>query len=189
MRKVVRAARTESDLEGDRLQGALAEELQAAKRVAGGQRPALAAVPDPAAVRASSRAAQLDPPRPPDSSAQQAAPAWLAPPVSVAPPAPVRAPLPPPTPGEPLAGTDVREADPEHLPLISALVLEREAQLRAQHPGAQGRSIDVLWVRSNATHAVWLERRRAGSAAARPREVICVAQIDRGRVGERWFFG
>ncbi len=183
MRKVVRAARTESDLEGDRLQGALAEELQAGRRVAGGQRPALAAVPDPAAVRTR---APLDPPRPLDSSAQQAAPAcWLAPPVSVAPAAPLR----PPTPGEPLAGADVREADPEHLPLISALVLEREAQLRAQLPGAQGRSIDVLWVRSNATHAVWLERRRAGSAASRPREVICVAQIDRGRVGERWFFG
>ena len=181
MRKVVRAARTESDLEGDRLQGALAEELQAGRRVAGGQRPALAAVPDPL--------------RP--SSTQSAAPDWLAPPVSVAPPAivappaarPSAAPLPPQTPGEPLAGTDVREADPEHLPLISALVLERETQLRAQQPGAQDRSIDVLWVRSNATHAVWLERRRAGSAAARPREVICVAQIDRGRVGERWFFG
>ena len=144
VRKVVRAARTESDLEGDRLQGALAEELRAAKLRAAGERPSLAAVPDSLA---------------------------------------------PPIPGEPLAGADLREANPEHLPLISALVLERETQLRAQHPGAAGRSIDVLWVCSNATHAVWLERRRAGTSAARPREVICVAQIDRGRVGERWFFG
>lgn len=146
----MRAARTESDLEGDRLQGTLAEELQAARRAAGGQRLPLAAVPDPA---------------------------------------PAAAALPPPTPGEPLAGADLRDADPEHLPLISALVLERETQLRAQHPGAAGRSIDIIWIRSNATHAVWLERRRAGSPAARPREVICVAQIERGRVGERWFFG
>ena len=164
MRKVLRAARTESDLEGGRLQGALADELQAAKRAAGGKAPLLA-VPGPA------RAA--------------APPVSLPPPVSLQPPTP----LPPPTPGEPLAGADLRDADPEHLSLISALVVERETQLRAQHPGAAGRSIDVLWVRSNATHAAWLERRRAGNAAARPREVICVAQIERGRVGERWFFG
>src|SRR3954471_10734697 len=34
VRKVARAARTESDLEGDRLSGALADELQAAKDLA-----------------------------------------------------------------------------------------------------------------------------------------------------------
>lgn len=176
----MRAARTESDLEGDRLQGALAEELQAAKVRAAGGRPQLAAVTDPAPAAARGRA--------PDSLT---APAWLAPPISLPPPTSLAPPsaLPSPTPGEPLAGADLREANAEHLPLISALVLERETQLRAQHPGAAGRSIDVLWVRSNATHAVWLERRRAGSAGARPREVICVAQIERGRVGERWFFG
>ena len=155
IRKVVRAARTESDLEGDRLQGALAEELQAAKLRAGGQRAPLAVVPG-----------------------AEAASGFGPPPT-----------LPPPTPGEPLAGADLRDANPEHLPLISALVLEREAQLRAQLPGASGRSIDVLWIRSNATHAVWLERRRVANPAARPREVICVALIDRGRVTERWFFG
>lgn len=181
MRKVVRAARTESDLEGDRLQGTLAEELQAARRAAAAQRLPLAAVPD-AGLGAGQQRPRQDPLPPWDSYPQPdslAAPASLAPPTS----------LPPPTPGEPLAGADVRDANPEHLPLIAALVLERETQLRAQQPGADGRSIDVLWVRSNATHAVWLERRRAGSPAARPREVIYVAQIERGRVGERWFFG
>ena len=144
VRKVVKAARTESDLEGDRLQGALAQELQAAKaRAAGSQRrPALAAVAPP-----------------------------------------VEAPV------EPLSGADVREATAEHLPLVAALVAERETQLRAQFPGAAGRRLEVLWVRSNATHAVWCERRHAGNPSARPRDVICVALIERGKVTERWNFG
>lgn len=38
VRKIVRAARTESDLEGERLTGALADELRAGKALASGQR-------------------------------------------------------------------------------------------------------------------------------------------------------
>src|SRR5207245_5997675 len=46
IRKAARAARTEADLEGERLQGALAEELRAARtRAEQSQRPGLAAVP------------------------------------------------------------------------------------------------------------------------------------------------
>ena len=45
IRKAARAARTEADLEGERLQGALAEELRAARaRAEQSQRPGLAAV-------------------------------------------------------------------------------------------------------------------------------------------------
>lgn len=48
IRKAARAARTEADLEGERLQGALAEELRAARtRAEQSQRPGLAAVPIP----------------------------------------------------------------------------------------------------------------------------------------------
>lgn len=52
LRKVMRAARTESDLEGERLSGALADELRAAKALAaasGATGPRLV-VPEPAAV-------------------------------------------------------------------------------------------------------------------------------------------
>lgn len=160
MRKVIRAARTEGDLEGDRLQGALAQELQAAKaRAAASQHPQLAAVQEPAA--------------PPPA-------------VAVAPRAPSEA-------EDPLEGADLRGAAPEHLPVIAALVAERETQLRALHVGPSdvARRVEVLWIRSNATHAAWCERRHAATLAARAmtREVICVVQIDRGQVVERWFFG
>ncbi len=51
--------------------------------------------------------------------------------------------------------------------------------------------MEVLWVRSNASHVVWCERRRAATLAARgvTREVICVAQVESGAVVERWSFG
>jgi len=83
--------------------------------------------------------------------------------------------------------------DPAHLPLVAGMVREREQLLRAQQVGPADveRRIEVLWVRSNATHAVWCERRRAATSAAKgvTREVICVAQIEDGTVVERWSFG
>ena len=146
VRKAVKAARTESDLEGDRLQGALAEELQAARaRAAAAQGTHLAALPE-------------------DQAAS----------VAVA-PAPAAA--------DPLLGADLRGASPQHLALVAALVAERDGQLRAH---AQG-GIQVLWVRSNAAHAAWCERRQTPQAA--PREVICVARIEGGKVAQRWSFG
>jgi hypothetical protein len=73
------------------------------------------------------------------------------------------------------------------------MVAEREKTARAQYKGPSDvpRRIEVLWARSNATHAVWCERRHAATLAARAmtRDVICVALIERGRVTERWFFG
>jgi hypothetical protein len=146
---VLKAARTERDLEEERLQGALADELRAARaRAAASHRPNL---------------------------------------VSVAGPEPEHAPV------HPLAGADTREADPAHLPLVAEMVREREEQLRAQHigPSEVTRRVEVLWVRSNLTHAVWCERRHAATLEARgvTREVICVAHIEKGAVVERWFFG
>src|SRR5207237_9362762 len=61
---------------------------------------------------------------------------------------------------DPLAGADVRGADPVHLAVVA-----RSAE------GA------VLWVRSNETHAVWCERIGGG------REVIRVARGEGGGVG------
>ena len=94
---------------------------------------------------------------------------------------------------DPLAAADLRGADPAHLPLIVEMARDRELQMRAQHVGGSdvARRVEVLWVRSNETHAVWCERRHAATIAARAltRDVICVAHIERGAVVERWFFG
>lgn len=152
IRKLVRAARTESALEAERLEGTLAEELRAARaRAAAAQKPNLVAVGSGGAI---------------------------------------------PEPGpilDPLAGADLRGADPAHLPLIVEMVRDRELQLRAQHIGETDvpRRVEVLWVRSNETHSVWCERRHAATVAARAltRDVICVAHVERGAVVERWFFG
>src|SRR5436305_15084320 len=73
-------------------------------------------------------------------------------------PRPQLAPVRPPAPLKPLDGADLELADPAHLPLVEQMAAEREQQLRAQHPAAAGRRVEVLWVRSNATHAVWCER-------------------------------
>ena len=154
IRKVVRAARTEGDLESDRLQGALAQELQAAKARAAGKAP-LAAVP---AADTNARGA-------PSAAA----------------------------PGEERLAPDLAAVDPAHLELIRALVAEREQQVRARQVGPTDVPVrvELLWARSNATHAVWCERRHAATLAARAmtRDVICVAQIEKGKVVERWSFG
>ncbi|HUJ29512.1 MAG TPA: hypothetical protein VLW85_26005 [Myxococcales bacterium] len=84
-------------------------------------------------------------------------------------------PLPAPPPPKPLDRADVAQAAPEHLPLVESAVV--------------GRRVEVLWVRSNSTHVAWCERRFAIAPAARPRDVICVAQVVNGAVGERWSFG
>ncbi len=88
---------------------------------------------------------------------------------------------------------DVSGADPAHIPLIAELVAERELTLRQRHKGPTDvpRRVEVLWVRSNATHAVWCERRHAATMAARgmTRDILCVAQIDHGKVVDRWSFG
>ena len=174
VRKVVKAARTEGDLEGNRLQGVLAEELQAARqRAASVQRAPLSAVPGPEV------AEPLPRPQPSPSPQPQ-------------PKTPNRAPSPLPDPSPiPLSTADLTSANPDHLPLVAALVSDRESQLRTQFPAAATRRVDVLWVRSTATHCVWCERRHPSSPAATAltRDVICVAHIDRGKVIERWFFG
>jgi hypothetical protein len=108
-------------------------------------------------------------------------------------PGPERKPGPgrPPPSSTPLG--DVSGADPAHLPLIAELVAERELTLRQRHKGPTDvpRRVEVLWVRSNATHAVWCERRHAATMASRgmTRDLICVAQIDHGKIVDRWSFG
>jgi hypothetical protein len=152
IRKTMKAARTERDLEEQRLEGTFAEELRAARaRAAASQRPNLVAV------------------APPEPEAAAEAP-----------------------PRDPLAAADVHEADPAHLPLVAGMVREREQLLRTHvGPTDVERRVEVLWVRSNATHAVWCERRHATTPAAgvATRDVICVAQIEGGAVVERWSFG
>lgn len=130
MRKVARAARTESELEGDLLRGPLAEELQEAKaRAAGVQR--------------------------------------LSRPVSP----------PPAEPPGPLTGADVRGAEAAHLALVATLVAAE---------GRGGRGVEVLWVRSSASHVAWCERRHLSGPE---REVIRVARVEGGEVREQWRFG
>jgi hypothetical protein len=145
VRKVVRAARTESDFEAERLHDALGPPSE------------------PKPERQREREQERE--RKPEPESQ-------------------------PTPA--LLG-DVSGADPAHLPLIAELVAERELTLRQRHKGPTDvpRRVEVLWVRSNATHAVWCERRHAATMAARAmtRDIICVAQIEHGKVVDRWSFG
>ena len=133
MRKVVRAARTEGDLEADRLEGALADELREAKARAAGK-----SENEKEKVKENDDAVQ----------------------------------------------PDLADVSAAHLEIIRTLIAERESQFRP-------RRVELLWARSNATHAVWCERRHAATAAASAmtRDVICVAQIEKGKVVERWFFG
>ena len=148
LRKVVLAARSESDLESDRLQGALADELRGAKAVAAGK---------------DEKENEKEKEKEKESDDDAAVPA------------------------------DLAAVDPAHLSIIESLIAERESQARAAHVGPTDvlRRVELLWARSNATHAVWCERRHAATRAARAmtRDVICVAQIEKGKVIERWFFG
>jgi len=126
VRKVLKAARTERDLEEQRFEGAFADELRAAKAraAAAAQRPNLAAVTE----------SGRDAPEP-----------------------------------DPLARADARGARPDHLAVVGKLVRAREE------------AVEVLWIRSSATHAVWCER--AGTT-----DVVRVARIERGAVVEQWSF-
>jgi hypothetical protein len=78
----------------------------------------------------------------------------------------------------PLDGADVRDADPEHVDAL-ALDLARAASL--PHP-------EIPWVRSAGSHVAWCERRRSGSGNT-VREVICVAEVQDGKLVGRWQFG
>jgi hypothetical protein len=87
-----------------------------------------------------------------------------------------------------LAGADIGSANPEHLALVAALLTERQAV-----PGA-GR-LEVLWVRSAGAHVAWCERRHpVAGTRLEPhpsllREVISVAQVDGGKIVSRSNFG
>jgi len=125
----MKAARTERDLEEERLQGAFAEELRAAKaRAAASQHPNLVAV-----------------------VASEPAPA----------------------PADPLTAADAHGANPAHLSLVAAMARQQSAA--------------VLWVRSNADHVVWCERRPSATGATG--EVIRVARIEGGAITDQWSFG
>jgi hypothetical protein len=144
VRKVVRAARTESDLEGERLTGTLADELRKAKNVARGQE----------------GRTLLAPLRTLDS-------------VGLG----------------PLEGADVRGASAEHLRIVEALAEQREGASRAAE-GDVARRVEVLWVKSTATHAVWCERRYPANlaAAGMARDIVCIARIAGGKAVERWSY-
>jgi hypothetical protein len=155
VRKVLRAARTERDLEGERLGGALAEELRAAKAVAAASRGPRLVTESP------------EPEATPEPASR-------------------------PAPSSPLDGADLRGANRQHVQIVEALALEREHSLRAGHSGPTdvARRIEVLWVKSTATHAVWCERRNPATqaASAMTREVICVVKIENGKPSERWSY-
>jgi hypothetical protein len=106
IRKVAKAARTEGDLEGSRLEGALAQELAAARARAAAvtARPLSAVPPEPVP----------GPPSNPGITAPDLRPMHF--------------------PSDPLIGADIRDAHAEHLPLVRALITERTSQIRALHP-------------------------------------------------------
>ncbi len=75
-----------------------------------------------------------------------------------------------------LSGADVHGALQEHLDVVARLQAEREATAGAHR-------VQVVWVRSTATHVAWSERRSA------EREVICVARVEEGTILARWQYG
>jgi hypothetical protein len=185
LRKVLRAARTESDLEGERFTGAFAEELQEAKARAAaassGQRPEEPAPPARGAQHPSEEPAQpaTDGARraqhPEDEVARLVTSA-----VQLAEPA------------TPLSSADTRGISPQHLKLIEQAALEREQALRQAEVSESDvpRRVEILWARSTATHAVWCERRYPATQAAASlvKDVVCVALIEDGRIIDRWTY-
>ena len=190
VRKAVRAARTEGDLEGERLTGAFAEELAAAKALAAGK-PRL--VPPVALPTPTAKPFPLAAPSPSPSAPQSAAlqspgpqsPAPVSPP-AIALLAPERIP-------DLLRGADLGPGVEGHLPLLAQLIAEREASMRALQVGPSDvpLRVEVLRARANRTHLVGCERRHAATraAAALTRDVICVAAVEKGKISERWNFG
>jgi len=112
----------------------------------------------------------------------------------VPPPAPLPGPGPlpgaePSPPAGPFAAADLASAAPAHVAVVRSLVTERLAL-----PGAA--RLEVLWVRSVGQHAAWCERRQPAQVLAEGmaapglvREVLCVAQIEGGKVVARSTFG
>src|SRR5438309_1418695 len=123
-----------------------------------------------------------DPSPPEGSTPSDAAAAPASPPpeasnvTALAPAIPAQVARPPVSVPPRLAGADVRGCLQEHLDAVAGAIIEREAV-----PGA--RRCEVLWVRSTGTHAAWAERRPG------QRQLICIAQIDGGKIVARWQFG
>lgn len=128
VRKAVQAARTERELEGERLSRALADDVA--------RLTATPLVPQPTQDRAT----------------------------------------------DPLAGADLRGANPEHVRLLAAGTPYASPTIAGVEKVSPS---PVAWVRSSANHVVWGERRPPGSIG---REVICVARIEDGAIAERWTF-
>lgn len=164
VRKVVRAARTESDLEGERLTGAYADELRAGKALASGQRSSVPAAPEP-------ELNQLE-----NDSLAPGAPSPRGPHLVV-------------PPAGPLERADTEGATAEHVHVVQSLAAEREAAM-LQSEGDVQRRLEVLWVKSTATHVVWCERRHPATraAAGMVREVVCIARVVDGKAVERWTY-
>lgn len=107
----------------------------------------------------------------PGTNVSSVSPPGSTPAASATPTAPAPVSVPP-----QLFRADVRGASQEHLDVLARLLTERDE-------ATPGKRTEILWVRSNPTHVAWAEL-RAGD-----REVICVAQIDGGKVVARWQFG
>ena len=172
VRKAIKAARNESDLEGERLAGTLAEELQRGRDVArASQRPQLAAVPLPDLVLPEEPADATAPPAAVPTNASPAEAAGVA----------ARAAL---------GDADTAAATAEHVALVTSLIAEREGALHAVGPARARACIQVLWVRSASGHVAWCERRHAAPAEATlVRDVLCVARVENGKLSQRWTFG
>lgn len=190
IRKVVKAARTESDLEGERLAGALADELSRAKAVARGE--VIPLKPEGAPRGSPSRAPASTPPgAPPAATRRPTAAEFLADAAASAAGADKPRPRPHLPAPSPIAGADLTGALPEHVRLVSLLAAEREQAVRALAASApEVRRVEVLWVKSGRGHVAWCERRYpAIPEATAVRDVICVARIEDGEAAERWSFG
>ena len=185
IRKLAKAARTESDLEGERLRGAFAEELSRAKAEARGE--VIPLKPE------SARRSVTPAPRTPQSGTpmpKQGAAAFLAEAAGIAAGGEATRSTPRLEPLSPIAGADVTGALPEHVALVSSLAAEGEQAARALAQSSfEVRRVEVLWIRSGRGHVAWCERRfPAIPEATAVRDVLRVARVEDGGVGERWSF-
>lgn len=169
VRRVLRAARNESILEEQRLRAALGDSADADPRTTAANAPTTSAssVQPPAANMPTSSPSSLlaQPAENGDSNVTafpRAAPAEATAPAGDVP--------------QRLGSADVRGASQEHLAAVARLIAEREEV-------AGARRCEVLWVRSTNTHVAWGERRPG------QRELICVAQVDDGKIVARWRYG
>ena len=173
VRRVLRAARNESILEEQRLRAALGDFAEADPRTNAANAPTSSSsdVQAPPAANDAPGVTAVEVAPAANDAANDAPNVTAFPSAALTETTPAAVDVP-----QRLGGADVRGTLQEHLTAVAQLITEREA-------AAGARRCEVRWVRSTGTHVAWGERRPGQG------ELICVAQVDAGKIVARWQFG